>query len=143
MQEYADFIHVATAFEVKVNGTKDIEQSYLHPFNPSITERPPLFTLELGPVDGAFGFSTSVDEFEATPLALFTQALEMLHEVPQVESSVLRRLFLGKQKFLSSVQVKSYKSLRFWHLYPLYADLSFFDANATCVCRKNTRCLPG
>ena len=52
MQEYADFIHVATAFEVKVNGTKDIEQSYLHPFNPSITERPPLFALELGPVDG-------------------------------------------------------------------------------------------
>jgi len=105
MKDYADFIHIATAFEVKVNGTKDIQQSYQHPFNPSITERPPLFTLELGPVDGAFGFSTSVDEFEATPVALFSQALEMLHEVPQVESSVLRRLFLGKQKFLSSVQV--------------------------------------
>ena len=115
MKDYADFIHIATAFEVKVNGTKDIEQSYQHPFNPAITERPPLFTLELGPVDGAFGFSTSVDEFEATPVALFSQALEMLHEVPQVESSVLRRLFLGKQKFLASVQVKACKTFRACH----------------------------
>lgn len=105
LQSYADFIRIATAFDVKVKGTKDIEQTYQHPFNPSITDRPPLFTLELGPVDGAFGFSTSVDEFEATPVASFTQALEMLHEVPQVESSVLRRLFLGKQKFLFSVKV--------------------------------------
>ncbi len=38
-------------------------------------------------------------------MGIYTQALEMLHEVPQVESSVLRRLFLGKQKFLSSVKV--------------------------------------
>jgi len=105
LQDYADFIHIATAFDVTVKGTKDIEQTYQHPFNPSIKERPPLFTLELGPVDGAFGFSTSVDEFEATPIALFSQALELLHEVPQVESSVLKRLFLGKQKYLSSVKV--------------------------------------
>ena len=104
LQSYADSIHIATAFEVKVKGTKDIECSYQHPFNPAITERPPLFTLELGPVDGAFGFSTSVDEFEATPIALFLQALDLLHEVPQVESSVLKRLFLGKQKFLQSVR---------------------------------------
>ena len=105
IQTYADFIHITTAFEVEVKGTKDVIQTYQHPFNPSIKDRPPIFTLELCPVDGVFGFSTSVDEFEATPLQIYSQALEMLHEVPQIESSVLRRLFLGKQKFLTSVKV--------------------------------------
>ena len=107
IQAYAEFISIVTAFEVNIIDTKNVEQTYQHPFNPAITERPPLFTLELGPVDGVFGFSTSIDEFEATPIAIFAQALDMLHEIPQIEGSVLRKLFLGKQKFLQSIKIDS------------------------------------
>ena len=45
--------------------------------------------------------------FEATPIAIFAQALDMLHEIPQIEGSVLRKLFLGKQKFLQSIKIDS------------------------------------
>ena len=104
LRRYADFFHIATAYEVEVRGTKDVSVRYQHPYNPAIVERPPLFSLELCVVDGVFGYSTDADQFEAEPVVLFDQAIRFLHDVPQVESSVLRKMFLGKQKFLKSVQ---------------------------------------
>ena len=103
LRKFADFFHIATAYRVEVRGTKDVSVSYQHPYNPAIVERPPLFTLELCVVDGVFGYSTDADQFEAEPVVLFNQAIRYLHDVPQVESSVLRKMFLGKQKYLKSV----------------------------------------
>jgi dynein heavy chain len=107
LKKYADFFHIATAYEVLVQGTKDVMVSYQHPYIPAIVERPPLFTLELCVVDGVFGYSTDADLFEAEPVVIFDQAIRFLHDVPQVESGVLRKMFLGKQKHLKSVQEDS------------------------------------
>jgi dynein heavy chain, axonemal len=107
LRKFADFFHIATAYKVEVRGTMDVLVSYKHPYNPAIVERPPLFTLELCVVDGVFGYSTDADQFEAEPVALFDQAIRYLHDVPQVESAVLRKMFLGKQKYLKSVHEDS------------------------------------
>jgi len=107
LHKFAEFIKVATAYDVTVNDTKNVSVAYQHPTNPSIKERPPLFLLELGLSEGAFDYSTPVQTFEAEPIVIFDQAIGMLHDVPQVAAAVLRRMFLGKQKYLLSVKEDS------------------------------------
>jgi dynein heavy chain len=102
-REYVDFVRTATAYHVEVLGTKDVSIFYNHPFKDGCKECAPLFALELVPVAGAFKFSTPVDSFESEPVMLFDAALRMLHDVPQITPSIMRRLFLGKQKFVKSV----------------------------------------
>jgi hypothetical protein len=94
--------HVARAGSprAQVRGTRDVVVEYAARRPGSAAggraggagDRPPLFALELGVVDGAFGYSTDVDQLEAGPVLLLDAALRQLHDVPQV----CRRRPLGR-----------------------------------------------
>eukprot|EP00960_Hanusia_phi_P026859 746504-Hanusia_phi.AAC.15 len=99
-KEYSRFFKVASSYDVEIHGTKDVRSTYVHPFNSTIKERIPLFSLELCPKDGAFDFSVPVDTFTNDPVKIFDEAIEMLQDIPLIETGILKRMFMGKPKHL-------------------------------------------
>jgi len=64
----------------------------------------PLFTTDLVFRDGEVVYTTEAESFISTPLNLFNKALSMLHNIPQIETSVMEHLLWhGNQPKLSSV----------------------------------------
>ena len=102
-KEYSRFLKIAASYDVEIHGTKDVRSTYVHPFNSAIKERIPLFSLELCPQDGAFDFSVPIDTFINDPVKIFDDAIETLQDIPLIETGILKRMFMGKPKFLKVV----------------------------------------
>jgi hypothetical protein len=101
VQSYVEFLERITAFEVQVKSTASVDVAYVH-----ATERecPPLFVVELKIVDGYLQYSVSPDSFEDEPLSLFDAALTSLTDIPRLDSSLIKKLFLGRQTGLKAVR---------------------------------------
>jgi dynein heavy chain len=105
VSDYADFIEDMALFDVTISSFSDIKSIPNNPKNPDVTDKRPLFSLELGMSDQKLLWSTNVPDFQNFIVQDVVEMISGLKEVPLVDTLVVTKIFLGKRGVLPSLDI--------------------------------------
>ncbi|CAM39593.2 putative dynein heavy chain [Leishmania braziliensis MHOM/BR/75/M2904] len=107
LHSFTDFVEEVSNFTVTVQDMNNVVNAWPGSDAEDCVEKQPLFTIDLMEKDGHFSYSISFDDFEATIVDLFNDAIVCTESIPQVERYVMTQYFWSRDSegpFLDSVK---------------------------------------